>query len=340
MKLLLKKDLMDVLALWSQRYTVLAPSMNELRDCMFDVFSRETFTLDYRKPPLPPKSSLFPQSEVIFRVENGAFTEVLPNIQTILFGIRSCDLMGLRQSLSFMSRDSVDVYYSLRSDACLKVVMACAGPQNETCFCTTTRSGPYALTGFDLQFYDTGDSFLVEAGSEQGENLVDSNAFEDVDDQEAIDTISSFQEKASKAIPIVSEMKNAKEILASGGASDELWEVFGRKCIVCGGCVYVCPTCTCFTVADSISSPENGERIRMWDTCLFSGFTKEASGHNPRSTQGLRLKRRHEHKLLYYNTTDVQEALCGCVGCGRCSDYCPVHIGTLEIVKAISEEQT
>ena len=78
-------------------------------------------------------------------------------------------------------------------------------------------------------------------------------------------------------------------------------------------------------------------RLRAWDACLYGGFTREASGHNPRIIQSLRLKRRHEHKLLDYNKIDIQDGLCGCVGCGRCSDYCPVHIGTLEVVKAIAE---
>ncbi|MEA1970907.1 MAG: 4Fe-4S dicluster domain-containing protein [Thermodesulfobacteriota bacterium] len=79
---------------------------------------------------------------------------------------------------------------------------------------------------------------------------------------------------------------------------------------------------------------------RLFQLKLEDGSSWEDFGHNPRGTQALRLKRRHEHKLLHYNETDIQEALCGCVGCGRCSDYCPVHIGTLEVVKAIAESDT
>ncbi|MDT8273955.1 MAG: 4Fe-4S dicluster domain-containing protein, partial [Desulfomonilia bacterium] len=320
--------------------TVLAPSSTEQGECIFDIFKEDTFTLEYRKPSLPPKSQLLPQSDVIFRVEKGTFREVLPDTKVLLFGIRSCDLMGLRQSSSFMSRDTQDIYYRRRSDHCLKVVMACAGPQNETCFCTTTRSGPYATIGFDLQFYDLGDSFLVESGSPEGDELLKAGNLADVDDKDTEEQVNALRNKAVAAIREVPDVNRAMEILASRGTSDELWERFGDKCIVCGGCVYVCPTCTCFTVADFPSGPDTGERIRSWDTCLYGGFTKEASGHNPRSTQGLRLKRRHEHKLLYFNQTDVQEALCGCVGCGRCSDYCPVHIGTLEVVRAIVDEQS
>ena len=86
-----------------------------------------------------------------------------------------------------------------------------------------------------------------------------------------------------------------------------------------------------------VTAEGSGERMRTWDTCLYAGFTREASGHNPRPSQASRLKRRHEHKLVHFNPVDNQGALCGCVGCGRCSDYCPVHIGTLEVVKAIAD---
>jgi len=119
-------------------------------------------------------------------------------------------------------------------------------------------------------------------------------------------------------------------------AVDEgVWEHLGLKCIQCGGCTFVCPTCTCFNVCDHSTGPGQGIRERSWDACLFGGFTREASGHNPRSTQALRLKRRHEHKLLDYHRTDIQDGLCGCTGCGRCSDFCPVHIGTLEVAREI-----
>jgi ferredoxin len=126
------------------------------------------------------------------------------------------------------------------------------------------------------------------------------------------------------------------DLLKESRVGENVWERFGKKCIACGGCVYVCPTCTCFNVYDEATGPAGGNRVRSWDTCLFGGFTREASGHNPRPDQNSRVKRRHEHKLLYYNKYDVGEMLCGCVGCGRCSDYCPVHIGTLEVVEAIS----
>jgi sulfhydrogenase subunit beta (sulfur reductase) len=338
MKTLAKKDIKDLLKTWAKENNVLAPGKKNSGDCILESFQEDSFTLDYGKPSLPPKSVFLPHDDVIFQVENNNFREIISARKTILFGIRSCDMMGILQCRSFMSRDHEDVYYSAKRDAATTIVMACAGPQNETCFCTTTKSGPVAEKGFDLLFYDMGDVFIIETGSQKGKNLISSGPFKDMDDTLAREKIHAFKEKAIRDIPIVNAVIEAMNKLADGTADENTWEHFGNKCIVCGGCAFVCPTCTCFNVYDQESSSGSGLRVRAWDACLYGGFTREASGHNPRSTQASRLKRRHEHKLLYYNKTDIQDALCGCVGCGRCSDFCPVKIGTLEVARAIVKE--
>jgi sulfhydrogenase subunit beta (sulfur reductase) len=339
MKSLRKQDLSGTLKTWAKQYKVLCPSRGEQGDCVFDAFREETFTLDYKKPHLPPKSSFLPQSEVIFTVENGRYGEAAFDEASLLFGIRACDMAGMRQAKSFMLRDWKDIYYSRKAEKTITVVMACAGPQNETCFCTTTSSGPYAETGFDLQCYDMGEVLLFEAGSEQGRGLLTSGPFTDVDDRKGKEQVDTFRQRAFQSIPKVAHVAEAMAMLRNGHVNDEVWEALATKCIVCGGCAFVCPTCTCFNVHDSEFSAGNGLRIRAWDACLYAGFTREASGHNPRSTQALRLKRRHEHKLLYFNEKDVNGNLCGCVGCGRCSDSCPVQIGTLEVVRAIADNR-
>ena len=337
MKTLAKKDLIQALKIWADKFEVLSPTKTAHGDCLFDTFGEKTFTLDYQKPPLSPKSVLFPHSEVTFKVEENQYREVVSAKNMLLFGIRACDMMGILQASSFMCRDQIDVYYSAKRNAAMTIVMACPGPQNETCFCTTTHSGPIAQKGFDLQFYDTGDTFVIEIGTPGGEALLSAVPHADVDDRTARRQIEKFQKKALRSLPEVKSVAKAMNKLSGGKVDERIWDSLGQKCITCGGCAFVCPTCTCFNVYDHASSSGNGLRVRTWDACLYGGFTREASGHNPRASQALRLKRRHEHKLLYYHETDVQGSLCGCVGCGRCSDYCPVHIGTLEVVKAIAE---
>jgi len=338
-KILDKKDLIKVIRNWADSYRVICPSKISHNETIFDAFDEKTFTLDYTKPSLPPKTYYLPQSETIFTVENGEYTPVESGEKTILFGIRACDMTGILQSASFMDGDVNDIFYNSHSNNTITVVMACAGPQNDTCFCTTTQSGPYAKKGYDLQLYDLGESFLVAIGSETGSELTAIEGFSDIDDADALDKMQSFQQRAEQLIEKIPEFAQALDRLSNEEIKDDFWDRFGDKCIICGGCTFVCPTCTCFNVVDRQTSAQKGDRIRTWDACLYGGFTKEASGHNPRSSQGIRLKRRHEHKLLYYHDRDTHGALCTCVGCGRCSDYCPVHIGTIEIVKALAGEK-
>ena len=339
MKRIAKTDLPGVLKDWAKNCTVICPSLMPQGEIIYDTFDEITFTLDYGKPSLPPKSFFLPHSEVIFELVEGRYEEQISVAKTIIFGIRACDMTGLTQSQSFMTRDNNDPYYQARIDATITIVMACGGPQNATCFCTTTMSGPSSVGGFDLQFYDMGESFLVETGSERGSGLVSSPVFADVDEKQASSMVTEFRHKATDSIPVLKNIRDAMAELTAGTDCTKIWDNLGNKCITCGGCAFVCPTCTCFNVYDQARDNANGVRIKAWDACLYNGFTREASGHNPRPTQSLRLQRRHEHKLLYFNAIDIDGALCGCVGCGRCSDYCPVHIGTLEVALAIVQAQ-
>jgi len=335
MKRCAKEDMRRVLRAWSKDYRVIGPTLQAQGDCIFDDFDEETLILDYGKPSLPPKGTLFPQSEITFTVRGGDYHENTTREKVILFGIRACDMMGIRQAANFMERGFDDPFYRRRRENVLTVVMACNGPQNENCFCTTMRSGPWAEKEFDLQFFDMGDAYLVETGSKRGEALLADEYFIDATPEDD-GRLATLKKEAAASITDVPAVKEAMDRLAANDVDESVWDYFGGKCIVCGGCTFVCPTCTCFTVYDAVRGPQEGERVRAWDACLFGGFTREASGHNPRGSQGLRLKRRHEHKLLDYNASDIQEAVSGCVGCGRCSDYCPVHIGTIEVVKALA----
>ncbi|MBW2636814.1 MAG: hypothetical protein JRC86_04710 [Deltaproteobacteria bacterium] len=213
MKILARKDLVDVLKSWSDAYDVFAPGIKETGDIIYDRFDASTFTLDYGKPSLPQKSEFLPQSEVIFELKKGKYGEVITGNGKILFGMRACDVMGMRQAGSFMTRDVTDPYYKSKKEGTLKIVMACSGPQNETCFCTTVGSGPSAEVGFDLQFYDLGDTFLVEAESERGKQLIADSHFGEVDDAEAATKKGEFKANASKAVEEVPALREAMERL-------------------------------------------------------------------------------------------------------------------------------
>ena len=94
------------------------------------------------------------------------------------------------------------------------------------------------------------------------------------------------------------------------------------RCLGCGACAYVCPTCVCFGIEDEADTRQ-GHRLRTWDSCGLRMFTLHASGHNPRDKQSQRWRQRVYHKFAYY--PDRFKTL-GCVGCGKCSRACPVDM--------------
>jgi ferredoxin len=108
------------------------------------------------------------------------------------------------------------------------------------------------------------------------------------------------------------------------------WEENARKCIGCGVCTFLCPTCHCFDIHDETNTASNhGARIRVWDSCMYPEYTKQASGYNPRPTRMNRLRNRIYHK---FNYIPKQYQVFGCVGCGRCIEKCPMAIDIIDII--------
>lgn len=105
------------------------------------------------------------------------------------------------------------------------------------------------------------------------------------------------------------------------------WEGIARKCLGCGVCSFVCPTCHCFDLTDEYDL-KGGCRYKTWDSCCFAQFTLHASGHNPRPTEQERYRQRVMHKFCYYPETAGMNM---CVGCGRCTTFCPVGMDIYEI---------
>jgi ferredoxin len=115
------------------------------------------------------------------------------------------------------------------------------------------------------------------------------------------------------------------------GKFDDLafWEAEASKCLSCGACTYLCPTCYCFNLTDEARGAL-GARIRSWDACMLPLFTMEASGHNPRTGKIQRLRNRIGHKFSYY--PGLHNGRIACCGCGRCIKSCPSSVDIRRIV--------
>ncbi|HUX41092.1 MAG TPA: 4Fe-4S dicluster domain-containing protein [Rectinemataceae bacterium] len=350
--LLRKVDVRPLLEEAAADWEIYAPLREESGDVNFKALpkadpaaSLENLSLDDEPTLLSPKSLFFPQSETMFSFGQGGIRESVEASPKLLFGIASCDLAGILFSDGFFAKDFPDKYYLSRAEGRLIIVKGCLRPPRPgSCFCHSAGTGPFAEAGFDLQLVDLGAYFLVEAGSERGEGFVaaherffarsggSADPIREAEASNAAARSRAVKEAAKGALGPGVAFATALELMRDGDFEKNYARI-GERCIYCGACLYVCPTCTCFNVVDRAVDGE-GTRMRTWDGCVFEGYTREASGHNPRPTKAARTARRYEHKLKY---DPLVAGRSGCVGCGRCLDSCPVGIGMSKFIREVAD---
>ncbi|RMG02855.1 MAG: hypothetical protein D6726_06730 [Nitrospirae bacterium] len=287
-----------------------------------------------------PKEFLFPQYEPLFRLKkgNGGLSKpesLLDCTGRVVFGVRSCDISAIKLLDRFYFSSFDDSYYCARRRNTLFISIACNNPA-PTCFCIGLQTGPYLEKNFDIQLTDLGDRYLVQADSRNGVKTVKEMSFlferpkkADLDDQ--YEVFLSAKARFRKIIGL----DGPRQAILTGKVDDRFWQGITQRCFECGGCVYECPLCTCFSVTDRVYENEV-ERARLWDACLFKGFTRMAGGVLPHEKRILRTKRWFYHKLIHYPDTLGDF---GCVGCGRCTITCPGKIDMATVatkIKALS----
>jgi heterodisulfide reductase subunit C len=172
----------------------------------------------------------------------------------------------------------------------------------------------------------SGGRYVAEVLTDKGKALVDKfkNLFETADPAPATEVAE---------LKPAFDVKKIKSWLDTH-FDDPLWLDMAARCMGCGTCAYGCPTCHCFDLVDE-GDLKGGRRMKNWDTCACTLFTKHGSGHNPRSSQEQRYRQRVMHKFKYY----VEKfGVISCTGCGRCGLRCPVNLDLLDVLKTISEK--
>ncbi|MFZ5643949.1 MAG: 4Fe-4S dicluster domain-containing protein [Bacillota bacterium] len=281
----------------------------------------------YLNSKIPPKGVLFPQSEKLFSYSGAQMEECIDSAKKVVFGIRPCDAKSLLLLDNVFTNDQyTDPYFVTRRENTLLVGMACSDPAG-TCFCTSMNSGPCDKSGMDVMLTDIGESYVVEAISEKGKDLVAKLGLGAADDSQK-DAAAKAQEAAEVVCKVNVEGLKAK---LDVNFYDSIWDGIQEKCLGCAACTYSCPTCHCFDIVDEAVDC-TGCRVRNWDSCMFPLFTLHTSGHNPRTSGKERMRQRVMHKFKYfidrYNAT-------ACVGCGRCIKNCPVNLDIRQVLADI-----
>jgi len=338
-----KEKLNNFLEALMKDAVVYAPSL-EGDVVLFKKYSKDEKLCFERPANLGPKSVVYPQCETLLSFEfkkNDPDDPKKVDIdlknegnypKTVIFGCRPCDAKGFAiYDKVFIETDTPDPYYKDRRDKTTIISLGCETPF-AGCFCTSVGGGPADTAGSDVLITPVGEGYYFEALTEKGKTALKAYSMQDG---------SSYQDKAEK-VKAESEKKLRKPfskdeaVIASQKifGSDEFWEKNLSKCISCGACTYLCPTCYCFNITDE-KIKSGGERIRTWDACMFNHFTLEASGHNPRPSKAKRFRNRVGHKFSYY--PEKYNGVIACCGCGRCIRYCPVSVDISEIVANLTK---
>jgi len=244
---------------------------------------------------------------------------------TLIFACRSCDARGfLALDKAYLNGPYKDPYYAARRENTTILSLTCAEPC-PTCFCHWVGGGPDSAEGSDATLTPVSGGYVFEAYSQKGVKLLDGLTAAAAAATTEAEAVKAKARAAQKPAP---DLADAPARIAERFADTDFWQAETAKCLACGACTYMCPTCQCFTITDE-GDMTRGERLRSWDSCMSSRFTLEASGHNPRSLKAMRMRQRVSHKYSY---VPKNSNIFSCSGCGRCVRYCPAALDIREIV--------
>ncbi|HEY7746576.1 MAG TPA: 4Fe-4S dicluster domain-containing protein [Desulfuromonadales bacterium] len=264
-------------------------------------------------PLIPLKKVVFPPHDVLWTLLGIEYREPAPStVPVALVGIAPCDLYAFAY-LDLVFAD--DPHYQRRRQGLLLVGSSCR--PNAECFCPPRREPP----PFDL--FLAADRLWV--GSACGEDM-----------------LTALQEELSSPddLPLPAEITDGQqqvpenlEQLFGASAGLPLWREVGERCVSCGACSAVCPTCYCYEMSDEALPDGRVNRRREWDNCFFRNHALVAGGQNFRPTRTERLRFRFEHKMLGFGAL---RGISSCVGCGRCARACPVDIDISAVLASLA----
>jgi sulfhydrogenase subunit beta (sulfur reductase) len=320
-----KNNIAKLLNQWSEEFTVLVPSKESGVSTMARWDGKDTGFLDwYRNTVMPAKASFFPPAEEMFHFQKDkeGYQIELPALdeqKQLIFGIRPCDANALA-ILDFIFKDAYeDPYYLSRRKNMVLVGLGCTNPY-DSCFCTSLGSSPADSTNVDLMLTDIGDEFLIEAVTEKGKELLDKakglKEATGADETRASEAKEASEQKVTRKI----DTTDIDKKLLSCFEDEAYWEKVAAKCISCGICTLLCPTCYCFDINDE-AVRNQGARVRSWDSCAFGIYTKMPM-ENPRAEKWRRVRQKVSHKYEFY---PMNFGVIACTGCGRCIRLCPVN---------------
>ncbi len=284
------------------------------------------------------KPMTFASREALWKVKRDAggklnFEEILPESKPLaIIGVKSCDLAALHlQDQHFAFNTFGDRYYNLRRRALIFIAVDCSHPA-ETCFCASTGDGPDVRSGFDVALTELDDGFLIRTKSQIGKDIAAQLPLHDATTFQ-LSQAAKQQQQARDVQHRQLPSRHLKESLFNN-LEHSRWQEIGERCLACGNCTSVCPTCFCHNeVEDAQLDGTESAHYRQWDSCFTLGHSYMHSVVLRKDIY-LRYRQWLTHKLGSWHE---QYGRSGCVGCGRCITWCPVGIDITEEVQTICQ---
>jgi sulfhydrogenase subunit beta (sulfur reductase) len=344
--ILSKEKLTAFVSALQEGFRVVGPVQTETGWAFDDIDEPGQLRLDYNTTIIPPKKYFLPQREVLFKyraetmdsgLRNFEVKPVFQDVQpTVIFGVHTCDMNGIMLYDKVFAEGFRDEHYMARREQIYIIGIECLRPCDDASFCKDmgTLTAPPI---YDMHMTEVNGSYLIDTGSEKGERLLlrySEAKMATTEDMQQLGRVLSakwphFRHRLKMS-------RDQTPSLLTLGYQADIWEKLGERCLACGSCTNVCPTCFCFDVQDEMEiNMQDGQRTRLWDSCQLHEFALVAGGHNFRESKASRVRHRLMRKGKYIKQV---HGLIGCTGCGRCERACLVDITIPGTLNALHDE--
>ncbi len=299
-----------------------------------EVSDFDRIKLDYTTTKLPAKHYFLPFREDLaaFKIENNNWQKNIDyNISRplVFFGLHACDINALNKLDKVLMHSVYPMpYYAAKRKNMFIIGIDCI-PQ-PFCFCRSMGADT-ALHGFDMFITDLGSKFFAEILTDTAFNFLKNITTKEPKEKDHQLYMKTAAQRNRKFTTHVDTTDLAK-ILDMEFQSD-VWKHWGEKCLACGTCANVCPTCYCYGVEETVNINLKGARkTKTLYSCNLIDFAEVAGGHNFRTERHTRLKYRYYHKHRGF-VEAFEESLC--VGCGRCGESCLAEINVPDVITSV-----
>lgn len=338
--ILRKASFNDFISKLSKMQKVVAPVPKGFNNFAFaETTSGEEIALKYIPTILPLKKFFMPRRETLleFRRAKGANAEAVAEYEPMtIFGAHTCDLAGIQCLNMVFSERPKDYNYLLRKNKITLIGLECNDYCDEYASCHLVNAS-FPTGGYDLFFTDLGDYFIVHVNTQTGDEIIGATGSFEKADSSTINELMKLRENKRKIFnnEVALESRQIPELFDVSFRA-RAWKDLEERCLACGNCTNVCPTCYCFDIRDEVDlSLKGGVRYRVWDSCQLEPFARVAGGMNFRKDRSARQRHRYYRKFKY--PLDRFSRFF-CTGCGRCTRACMARISLKETLKELIKE--